>query len=207
MNATPSRPFPLQPWLRLGVALALALLAAPRSPAQAVAPAAPLGNTTIYIIRHAEKPDEGPELTAAGEKRAEAYVDYFSRLRVDKQPVKIEHLFATADSKNSARPRLTLTPLSHALKLPIDLRFDPEDFQKLAEEIHAHDHGRCIVICWHHGTIPGLLAELGMEPARLLPGGEWPKDVFNWVLELRYDAEGKLRPKHSSRTVMRWSGN
>src|SRR5580698_4075897 len=36
-----------------------------------------LRDTTILIIRHAEKPDAGYELAPAGQERARAYVNYF----------------------------------------------------------------------------------------------------------------------------------
>ena len=195
----------LKPRLRLGLIFALGLLLAPSSRAQAEAKPVPLSNATIFIIRHAENPKDGTGLTPAGEKRALAYAAYFPSLRVDKQALKLEHLFATADSKNSMRPRLTLEPLSRALKLPLDLRFEAEEFKALAEEVRTKDHGKALLICWHHGTIPELLKELGVNPKQLLPGGAWPDDVFNWVIELRYDAEGRLRPKHSQRIAMRWA--
>ena len=195
----------LQPWLRLGLIFALGLLPAPGIWAQAEAKPVSLSNATILIIRHAEKPKDGEGLAPAGEKRAQAYVNYFPGLRVDRQPLKLEHLFATADSKNSMRPRFTLEPLSRALKLPLDLRFEAEDFKGLAEEVRTKDHGKALLICWHHGTIPELLKELGANPAQFLPHGEWPDDVFNWVIELRYDAEGRLRPKHSQRITVRWA--
>ena len=205
MNATFFPPTLLKPLLRLGLIFALGLLLAPPTWAQAAAKAVPLSNATIFIIRHAEKPKDGEGLAPEGEKRAQAYVNYFPSLRVNKQPLKLEHLFATADSKNSMRPRLTLEPLSRALKLPLDLRFEAEDFKALAKEVRTKDHGKALLICWHHGTIPELLSELGVKPAQLLPHDEWPDDVFNWVIELRYNAEGRLMPKHSQRITMRWA--
>ena len=200
MTITSLLPASLKPLLRLGGIFALGLLLAP--PVRALDPA--LRDTTIFIIRHAEKPKEGAALTPEGEKRALGYVEYFTNLKVKKQPVKVEHLFAAADSKNSARPRLTLDPLSRALNLPLDLRFEADDVKALAEELRTKDHGKCIVICWHHGPIPELLKELGVDPAQLLPDGEWPDNIFNWIIELRYDAEGKLIPKHSQRFAIRW---
>ena len=89
------------PQLRLVVAFALGFLVAPRTWAQAPAKPVPLSGATIFIIRHAEKPEDGSGLTAAGKKRALAYVDYFAGVRVDRHPLKLDHLFAAADSKNS----------------------------------------------------------------------------------------------------------
>ena len=195
---------PLKPLLRLGGIFALALLLSPSARAQAPAAAVPLGDVMIFIIRHAEKPPEGAALSPEGTRRAEGYVEYFTNLKVKKRPVKVEHLFAAADSKNSARPRLTLEPLSRTLNLPLDLRFEADDVKALAEELRTKDHGKCIVICWHHGPMPELLKELGADPADLLEEGEWPDKIFNWVIQLRYDADGKLIPKRSQRFAIRW---
>lgn len=158
----------------------------------AAASASPLQDATILIIRHAEKPESGPELTAQGTQRARAYVKYFEKFQLDGTPIKLDDLIATADSKGSHRPRLTLTPLSQALKMPLDTRFKDKEFQKLADDLKSTPHGKNILICWHHGAIPDLLRALGADPARLLPGGEWPSSVFGWVIVLRYNHDGDL---------------
>ena len=60
-----------------------------------------LTNTVILVIRHAEKPADGNGLAPAGKARAKAYVDYFRSFTVDGQPLKLDYLFAAADSKTS----------------------------------------------------------------------------------------------------------
>jgi hypothetical protein len=132
------------------------------------------------------------DLSAEGFKRADAYVKYFKNFQLDSQPLKLDSLFATADSKNSRRPRLTLTPLSHALNMPLDTRFKDKDFQGLADDLQTNSHGKHILICWHHGAIPDLARALGADPGKLIPDGEWPANVFGWLIELRYDHDGKL---------------
>lgn len=159
----------------------------------------PLSNVTILIIRHAEKPDNGPGLSSAGEARATAYVRYFRDLRLDSGPVQLDYLVAAEDSEHSQRSRLTLEPLSQALGLKPDLRFQSRRPQDLARELRTHAHGRTILICWHHGEIPELLRELGASPESLLPGGQWPARAFGWMLCLRYDEQGRLIPNQSRR--------
>ncbi len=153
-----------------------------------------LQNAVILIIRHAEKPDSGSGLSAYGEARAKAYVNYFKNFTntADGQPLKINYIFAAADSKDSQRPRLTITPTSQALGLAIDSRFKEKDVQGLANEIHFKPHGLAILIAWHHGEIPSLLRALGVDPETVIPKAKWPEDVFGWVIELRYDADGQL---------------
>jgi hypothetical protein len=152
-----------------------------------------LKNTTILIIRHAEKPETGMLLTATGYERARDYVGYFNQFQIDGQPLHLDHLFCTADSKGSQRPRLTITPLSQALKLKPDNRYASKDAPKLAQDIRAQSYGQELLICWHHGEIPHLLQGLGADPGQVLPDGKWPDNVFGWLIELRYDATGRLQ--------------
>jgi hypothetical protein len=151
-----------------------------------------LANTVVLIIRHAEKPGSGDNLTPVGEERARAYVHYFQNYTIDSKPITVDYLIAAADSKGSKRPRLTLTPLSQATGLAIDRRFSNKQSQELTADLRAKPHGRYIVICWHHGEIPALLQVLGAKPEKLLPGGKWPEDIFGWILQLRYDGKGQL---------------
>ena len=152
-----------------------------------------LRDTTILIVRHAEK-QEPPSggLTSVGEARAKAYANYFRHFTAFSQPVKFDHLFATADHDSNTRVRRTIEPLSKAIGLAIDLRFKNKEFESLAREIKSGRTGKQILICWHHGKIPNLLNALGANTAKLLPNGTWPDDVFCWVIELHYDHEGKL---------------
>lgn len=178
-------------------ALLLALTLSLTATVKAAQP--PLANTVVVIVRHAEKPDDGSGLTPAGQQRANAYVGYFRHFHIDSKLRVPDDLIATADTNHSQRPRLTLEPLSAALKLPIDDRFRTKEVDALAEELQTRPHGKTILICWHHEKIPALLQALGADPGALLPGGEWPDNVYNWVLVLRYDAHGHLIPGRAAR--------
>ncbi len=160
-------------------------------------PAPGLRNAVVLIIRHAEKPPEGYELTPAGFKRASAYPGYFQHFQFDSQPVKPDALFAAADSKSSHRPRLTLEPLSQASGVHLDAGFKAKQPGALAEALKTSPHGTNILICWHHGQIPELIRDLGGDPGKFLPNGKWPDDVFQWIVVLRYDGEGRLIPGKS----------
>jgi hypothetical protein len=162
-------------------------------------PSPGLQDAVVLIIRHAEKPDSGNTLAPAGELRARAYVHYFQTLTLDSGPCKPDSLFAAADSRNSHRPRLTLEPLASALRLKLDTRFADKQPGALASELQSKSHGSHVLICWHHGEIPGLLRALGADPAQLLPDAQWPSQTFDWVIELRYDHEGRLLPSETRR--------
>jgi len=151
-----------------------------------------LSNAVILIIRHAEKPPTGDQLSAAGQARAQAYVNFFKNFTLDRQPLKLDYLFAAADSKASQRARLTIEPTSRMLGLAIDCQFEDAKFQQLADEVRTKPYGHNLLICWHHGEIPQLVRALGADPDRLFPKGKWPDEVFNWVVVLRYDSNGHL---------------
>ena len=156
-------------------------------------------DAVILIIRHAEKPDSGPDLSPAGRQRAEAYVSYFKSFSVNSEPLMLDALYAAADSKQSHRPRLTVEPLSKALHLQIRNQFKDREFGQLAADISSRHHEKHFLICWHHGEIPELLRALGSDPDKLLPKGKWPATEFDWVLQLRYDHDGRLIPGETRR--------
>jgi hypothetical protein len=151
-----------------------------------------LADTTVLIIRHAEKPESGSGLTPAGEARAQAYVGYFEHFSFDGQPMTPNALYAAADSKSSMRPRLTIEPLSQALGLPIDTSFSDKQTKMIADALRNTAHGNRILIAWHHGEIPKLIHDLGGDSASLIPGDKWPSDVFGWVVVLQYGHQGQL---------------
>lgn len=154
-----------------------------------------LADATVLIVRHGEKPDSGTGLSPAGEARAKAYVRYFQPLKLDDgTSFRPDTLVATADSADSARERLTLAPLAEAMKLPIDQRFADKDVKPLVKALESESHGKSILIAWHHGELGKLIKAFGADPKALMPKGEWPDDVFDWVVVLRFDHAGQLIP-------------
>ena len=177
--------------LRLAWCLCVFLVLPACTPAKDKAGAG-LQNATVLVVRHAEKPNKGADLSKAGKKRAEAYVGYFQSYAVDAQPLHLSYLFAAADSKQSDRARLTLEPLSKALGLPIDSQYPETKSQELVDTMRKLPAGNQMLIAWHHGEIPHLLTALGADSQQVLGRKDWPDDVFDWVIQLRYDAKGRL---------------
>ncbi|HEY9678772.1 MAG TPA: hypothetical protein V6C76_12235 [Drouetiella sp.] len=151
-----------------------------------------LSDAVVLVIRHAEKPDSGDGLTPAGKQRAQAYVKYFEPFNDGKESFNVDALYATSDTSKSARPKLTLEPLSEAIGVPIDSRFGNYDGDFLVESLRKQKHGKHALIAWHHGHIPDLLRSLGADPTKLLPNGKWPATTYDWVIELKYDKNSKL---------------
>ncbi len=186
-------------FLRNGRTAALILLISAVCRTAPAQEAAGLKDAVVLVIRHAEKPESGRELSPEGVQRSAAYVHYFENFQVDGRPLKLDTLFAARDSKKSSRPRLTLEPLSRALNLPLDCSFKDKAPETLAQELEARPHGTNILICWHHTKIPDLLRDLGADPGVLLPEGKWPDSEYGWVIELQYDHQGRLKPAESKR--------
>jgi hypothetical protein len=163
-----------------------------------------LAHSNILLIRHAEKPDSGPDLSPAGQARAQAYVDYFKNYTLAGTdpgvPVRLTHLVAAADSSESERPVQTIASLALSLGLPVNSRFKDKDYEDLAA--HLKDEAKFansdILICWHHEHLLPLARALGVDadalPASSAWPDRWPGDVFGWLLQIRYDHEGLVKP-------------
>jgi hypothetical protein len=156
-------------------------------------------NVVVLIIRHAENPPTGHGLSPRGEQRAEAYKDYFTNFTLDSKRLEPQAVFAAKDSKQSHRPRLTVEPFAKAAKLPIDTRFGSNQSDHLAAALRATEQGKVVLVCWRHGVIPDLLRALGEKPKKLLPNGKWPDSVYDWVIMLSFDQNGRLIPETSRR--------
>jgi phosphohistidine phosphatase SixA len=145
---------------------------------------------TILIMRHAEKLQDptNPNLSPTGETRAGNLVAW-----VPETFGRPDYLFASSISKHSARPYETLKPLAKAIGVPIDATFADQDYGALAQELLADERygGKMVLVCWHHGNIPSLAADLNAPPNSY--PDPWRGSVFNEVLRLDYDAAGNVR--------------
>jgi hypothetical protein len=167
--------------IRLRVVLVVLFLAAGlQGVAWAQAPA------TIYLIRHAEKLNDGREdLSPEGFMRAAMLPQLFLPTPGSKRVLlaKPDFLFATAKSKHSNRPYETIMPLSAALNLPISNGIENDDFPRLAQELLSGKYaGKIVLVSWHHGNIPKLTRALGAVP----PYETWPEMQFDRIWRIDY---------------------
>jgi hypothetical protein len=156
-------------------------------------------DAVVLIIRHAENGGKGHDLAPRGHERAEAYKNYFLNFTVDSKRLEPAVILAAKDSKQSHRPRLTVEPFAKVAKLKIDTRFGNSQSTELAADLRANHQGKVILICWRHPYVPDLLRALGAKPEDLLPRGKWPNSVYDWVILLSYDQDGRLIPGSSRR--------
>jgi hypothetical protein len=156
-------------------------------------------DSVVLIIRHAEDGGPGRDLAPRGQERAEAYKNYFLNFTVDSKRLEPDVVLAAKDSKQSHRPRLTVEPFAKAAKLKIDTRFGNNQCTELAADLRENHQGKVSLICWRHPYVPDLLRALGAKPEDLLPRGKWPGSVYDWVILLSFDQNGRLIPASSRR--------
>jgi hypothetical protein len=136
----------------------------------------------VVVMRHAEKladPDD-PNLSVPGQARAVALVAWYPATfgRPD-------FIFATAISKHSERPIQTVQPLAQNLGIPLNATFSDQDYGALAKLLLGDPFdGKTILVCWHHGNIPGLLRGLGAAPGSY--PNPWDFTVFNLILTVNF---------------------
>ncbi len=149
------------------------------------------GPGRILLMRHAEKTGRTDDiyLSKEGTKRAEQLVTY-----IPKTFGRPDYIYAAARSKRSIRSIETVKPLAAALGLEVQYHIEDKEFKALIAEIFSKPEyrGKTLVICWHHGKLPEIAALLG-APKGSYPDA-WPQDVFNLILDFRYDPKSDAPP-------------
>ena len=127
-------------------------------------------------MRHAEKTGKTDDiyLSAEGVKRAERLIKY-----IPQTFGRPDFIYAAARSKRSIRSIETVKPLAAALDLEVQYHIEDKDFKTL-------------VIFWHHGKLPEIAALLGGQKGNYPES--WPQDVFNLILDFRYDPKSDKPP-------------
>jgi hypothetical protein len=133
---------------------------------------------SIYIIRHAEKPEDPREHTLSDR-------GFLRSLGLPSLSLNPDVIFATKSTKESRRPVETVKPLARLSGLRINKRFKDHEVKELAQHIlkKRRYRGKRVLICWHHGQIPKLIRALGGDlPPRLDP---WPEEIFDRILKIQ----------------------
>ena len=140
----------------------------------------------VIIIRHAEKPTQGNQLSLKGKERAAALLPYLietDSLITNGTPAAI-YAMAAPRGDSSLRPIQTVTPLADMLKIKIRDSFERDNYKKMVEEIKSDPtvDGKTVLICWEHSVIPEIARAFGalQTPSR------WPGETYDrtWVITL-----------------------
>lgn len=132
----------------------------------------------VLLIRHAEKTGSAGDsgLSRRGRARALALVNALPAQYGDPDVI-----VACANVPKSTRPVDTIRPLADRLRLPIEDRWNTQDYEALAQNLltsRAFSDRRGLV-CWRHETLPALARALGA------PAPHWPRTDYEtvWVIE------------------------
>ena len=153
----------------------------------------PVNDSSLMLMRHAEKPMEGEQavdrqgwpdpasLSVTGWMRAAALARLF--MVSEGHLLRPQHLVAAraTPERPSTRPRDTLVPLAALLDLPIDESLAADDPPALVAE-HLHRLQGPVLVCWRHDSLPALANQLlqrAEAPTR------WPERTYDmvWVIE------------------------
>lgn len=139
------------------------------------------GPSRLILLRHAEKTGHriDPMLSEEGVQRAHALVDVIPEIFGP-----VEFLIAAKSRPTSARPFLTLLPLSENTGLRIEDCWDDNDVTALAAAVLKGSEyaGLQGLICWRHDALPALARALGVAKPPI-----WSKTVYDrfWVLDYK----------------------
>lgn len=119
----------------------------------------PLEVTTLYIVRHAEKVENGadPPLSAAGQARA----DELARVLADQQ---IDAVFVT----NFLRTQQTGAPLAAAAGVTPQ-QYQASDTQGVVNTIITNHPGERVLVVGHSNTVDDIAAGFGVSGLADLP--------------------------------------
>ncbi len=138
----------------------------------------------IILLRHAEKPSQGPELSQEGFRRAHALTLLFSTNETILKfgiPVAI---YAAAPHRpgSSIRSIQTMIPLATSLNLKLNQQFTKAQSREMVKNVLENPMhiGATVVICWSHEGLPEIAKFFGVIDAP----SKWNSAVFNrfWVL-------------------------
>ena len=122
------------------------------------------GPVVVYVVRHAERAEDGtsdPPISEAGRERASLLGDML-------RDAGVTHIHTT-DLK---RTRQTGAPLAERLNLALEV-YDPKDLPAFAARLRATP-GRHLVL-GHSNTTPALVAALGGAPGDPIADNEYDR--------------------------------
>ena len=147
--------------------------------------------TQILLMRHAEKPEHGNELSFQGWKRAMTLPSLFENRPDSQQFGKPAALYAMSPRKigGSVRSIQTLKFISEKFNLVINSDFTREEVKKLVADIKNNKslNGKMIIICWEHKLLMEIASELGVDEPL-----DWPKKQYDRIWSLSYSKDNKL---------------
>lgn len=141
---------------------------------------------TVFLMRHAEKPARGNDLSERGWLRAECISDLFTQNKTLTPKIIYAQRSAKKSDENlpdSRRQIQTVAPLARALNLEVNNTFYASEVDQLSKDISQLDPSyNPVLVSWNHEDIRRFLLNFGMN-YRYAP--KYPKTRFDlvWVID------------------------
>jgi broad specificity phosphatase PhoE len=167
-----------------------------------------MAQQTLFLIRHAEKPEDGQpggvamdgtadhrSLTPKGWQRAGCWVELFAPSLGERSVLPPpQAIFASAPASGhdvgsdgvgsrSRRPMETVSTLAGKLHVAVDLQFSKGQEVALARVLSGIQG--TTLVCWQHEDIAAIASALSPRPAQF--PRDWPPHRFNIVLRFVRD--------------------
>ena len=143
----------------------------------------PVSNNSVrqvVIIRHAEKPDKGDNLSCQGLNRALALpAMLYSKYKLP------DHIFVpdmkSGKSTNQSRMYQTIVPFAVKYNRDIDTRYSVDDVKNLADAIMKISG--YVLVVWEHDKIPDIVQALGIKDKDL----KWKDSDYDsiWIITFK----------------------
>lgn len=148
---------------------------------------------TVVLIRHAEKPSKGDNLSCQGHNRAMQWASVLAAKQLIPNAIYVPAL-GMGNTTSHSRMLQTATPLAVKWNLAINTDYDAKDESRAAK--HALKQRGTVLMVWSHREIPKLAKALGLKQ---VPA--WPDDDFDslWVITF-HNGEAVLRKEPAGMT-------
>lgn len=126
--------------------------------------------STLYLIRHGEKPSKGSGLNAQGQQRAQCLRNVFG----SSSGYDIQYIMAEMPQPDGSqqRPYDTVQPLANDLGITIDTSCQRDDANCVANVVDNYNGGGNILLCWEHQRLTDIVAALGDSNPPTYPSGK-----------------------------------
>ncbi|TWR25120.1 histidine phosphatase family protein [Mucilaginibacter pallidiroseus] len=164
------------------------LLFATANIAIAQSKAAP-GDLRVIIIRHAEKPAEGDNLSCRGLNRAMALPAVITKRFGVPDYVYVPSP-STGKATKSVRMLQTISPMAIKFNLPVNTKYDVDDTTGLVNNL-TKKTGTALLV-WEHDAIEKIATKLGVSGKPKWPGNDYDSI---WIITIHNGKAALVKTK------------
>ena len=151
----------------------------------------PSNNLKVVIIRHAEKPKDGDNLSCQGQNRALQLATVLHEKLNIPDEIYVPSL-KSDDSTKHSRMFQTISPFAIKYNLPINSKYSSDENDKIAKSVFKKDG--LVLMVWEHSAIQALAGALVVNDAPQWDGADfdsvWIINYHDGKAELSMDKEG-----------------